>query len=126
MLSAVLVLSLVAVPAYADSQISDLIYGALNADYESEWKFAAGETERESSAELTARLAAEFCDKWSLGIKLNNNKAYPGRNGLKGQEYNGLPLGPNVSFHNEQFGGVFAILSRIWGNGEGSLGGLGV
>ena len=96
----------------------------LNAIYEAEWEKEDGETEHEATLQLTAGASYRLNPKWAVGIELRNKSAYPDGFNLKGQEYNTLSVGPNVHYGNAKWWATFTVLPQLWGNGDGSNGGL--
>ena len=97
---------------------------AFNAIYEAEWEREDNQTEEEATLAFTGGIAYRFTPKWSVGLEARNEQAYPDGVDLTGQEFNCWNLGPNIHYGTPKWWATLTALPQIWGNGDGSLGGL--
>ena len=96
---------------------------AANAIYEAEFEREDGHTEKEAELTFTSGASYRFLPKWSAGLEVRNESAYPDGLNLSGQEFNTWWVGPNLHYGTAKGWATFTVLPQVWGNGDGASGG---
>ena len=85
---------------------------ALNLVHATEWNFNDHETEGEF--EVTAGLAREFGERWSLGLEARNHNEIPE---YEDWENTACFVGPVVTYRRDDWYATLSILPQVWGRG---------
>jgi hypothetical protein len=83
---------------------------ALNLEHETEWEHQLRDVEGELG--LSAGLARDLGNHWSLGVELRNQSLLPDYNAI---ENSALYLGPTLGFRQEKWWAVLSVQPQVYG-----------